>query len=60
VSSASVSALTSDLAFDTHYSPVKMAEIEKGLDQCESDLDSAMNAFNVSTFCDPSWHRPDY
>lgn len=48
VSNASVSPLTADLAPDVHYSAVKMAEIEKGLDQCESDLDSSMNAFNVS------------
>lgn len=27
---------------------IKMAEIEKGLDQCESDLDASMNVFNVN------------
>jgi hypothetical protein len=26
-----------------------MSEIEKGLDQCESELDTSMNVFNVST-----------
>jgi len=51
-----VSGLTADLTSVTQLLSfsVKMAEIEKGLDQCESDLDSSMSVFNVCTlppFC---------
>lgn len=48
VSDASVRYLSHHYPPDIDRSSAKMAEIDKGLDQCEAELDSAMSVFNVS------------